>query len=719
MKVLSPYLPLLIIVLLLAHTQATAQVQLSGTVVDKTNVPVPGVHIQFNEKVIQTVSDVNGAFTLSYPDTLTTRRLQLKAISYKSKTLELNKGQTSIRVVLLDSLYTLQSVTVSAPKQGRFSDYTAQTIQMSSLDIVTNPAAMADLLANMRVLPGVQTNDNDGRLIIQGGAPGESQIYIDDLLVLNPYNITSKNNSVRSRFSCDLFEGVALQSNGYNAEFGQALSGIVNLSTKKKERIETKTDISLTSVGLGTSTQAKKQSHAYRAGVTYTNLAPYHQIVTDAYDWQKPFEQIAVDAFFTKDFSLRTQLTVQLNTSSSRAKYNYSSIDSVPFTNNMSENYLYAQANLYHSFSPKFSLSAATNLIMNDFTGTDLNTSGDHLHDRTLWNHSKITLQYAQGRLTNRSGIEYARYPFRETYSLQETYHLNVDNDWGSLYNDTKWILTNQLSVNLGLRGEYTRALKQFNFTPRLYIGYQPGKGHVFSGSIGIYNQLPATTYLKYGQPLDISSATKGTLSYSYTKRNNKLQFDMYYKSYRGLVTYKSAIIPPLQPTSNGEGYSWGADIFWKSSWGYLEYWLTYSFNHTRKQYDYHYTRVAPDYLADHNLNITLKYWFRSLKSLASCNYYITSGTPYYNTQAPYGELGTTPFRNRLDISWSFLPRPWFIIHAGCQNVLGYENIYGYEYSAVHPEVRRPVVNPDKRFYFVGVFITFSHSKVLNQLKSL
>jgi hypothetical protein len=43
---------------------------------------------------------------------------------------------------------------------------------------------------------------------------------------------------VRTRFSSDLFDGIILQSGGYNAEFGQALSGIVNLNTKDYSAFE-------------------------------------------------------------------------------------------------------------------------------------------------------------------------------------------------------------------------------------------------------------------------------------------------------------------------------------------------------------------------------------------------------------------------------------------------------------------------------------------------
>lgn len=704
--------------LLMCCTQATAQVKVAGIIVDRYNTPIPGVHVYFNGKLEKTVSGLNGDFILSFPDTLGRRLLRLETISYKSKTIQLNKGQTAVKVVLLDSLYHLQAVTVAASRQGRFSDYTAQTIQMSPLDIATNPAAMADLLANMRVMPGVQTNDNDGRLIIQGGAPGESQVYIDDLLVPDPYNISSKNSGARSRFSSEQFEGIALQSNGYNAEFGQALSGIANLNTKKRERIDTKTDLSFTSVGASVSTQAGKPSYAFRANVNYLNLAPYNWTVPDAYDWHKPYEQLSADFFLTKDFSNRTRLTVQATGSYSRAGYTYRSADSIPFTNNIAERYLYAQSNLYHSFSPSLSLSAASNVVINGFGLTDAGTPGDRLHNRSLWNHSKATVQYRSEHLVNRTGIEYVYNPYRETYTWKEDYHLDVHNNWGCIYNDTKWILNNNLSVNIGLRGEYARALGRFNVTPRFYIGYQPWKEHVFSGSAGLYKQLPAIEYLKYGDPLNFASVTKGTLSYTYTRRNTRLQFDAYYKVYDGLVTYTSSGYRPTGLRSNGKGDSRGANLFVKSEAGKLEYWFTYSFNHTRVQYGRHTTRVEPDYLSAHNFNLTLKYWISSLNSLVGCNYYIASGSPWYVSDTS-GKRGETPLRNRLDLSWSFLPKPWFIIHFGCQNVLGYENIYGYEYSSVHPDVVRPVVSPEKRFYFVGVFITFSQSKVLNQLKSL
>jgi hypothetical protein len=114
-----------------------------------------------------------------------------------------------------------------------------------------------------------------------------------------------------------------------------------------------------------------------------------------------------------------------------------------------------------------------------------------------------------------------------------------------------------------------------------------------------------------------------------------------------------------------------------------------------------------------------MKYWIAPLKSLLGTSYLVASETPYYNESPPYDRLGNTPMRNRLDISWSYLPASWVIIHLGVQNVLGYKNIYGYHYSKIHPGLRQEITANDPYFFFLGVLVTLSRDKKLNQLKTL
>jgi hypothetical protein len=689
-----------------------AQTKLSGQIVDKNHHAIPGVSIDFNNGLVKTTSDGDGKFSLSYPDTVSNRCLCLQSFGYKTKRLLLNRGQSFIKVVLTDSIYNLGFVTVSALRNGRFSDYSAQTIQMSTLDIVTNPAAMADIIGNMRVLPGVQTNDNDGRLIIQGGSSDESQIYINDLIVANPYATSSKNGGARSRFTPDLFSGTILQSGGFNAEFGQALSGIVNLNTKEQEQMTAKTDISISSVYAGMTHIDKKPSYAYRASLNYNNRFLTDKVIESENVWKNPYQSIVSDIFLTKELSPDTKITAQWNGSYANGCYSYKNVDGMTLENNLTQSYLYGQLNFYHSFDDAFSLSAASNLIIDHFSGTGLQTEKDKSVTQNGWNHTKITLQYKMRKIINRSGAEFIANPYRETYTSEGIYRKKLQNNLAALYNDTKFFLSNNFTASVGLRGEYSVYLKKTNLAPRVYLAYRLKRESTLSVAAGDYFQLPATDYLKRTDKLDFASVRKITASYGYVEKENKFQFDVYYKKYRHLATYSQERLVD----NSGNGYGCGADVFWKNQFKALEYWATYSFNHIRKKYMGFAEAVTPPQVSKHSFNLTLKYWVAPLKSLLAANSYLASGMRYYdNAMKP----GMTPLHSRLDLSWSYLPVQWIVIHGGCQNVLGRKNIYGYEYSKIRPDLRKAITAADDRFVFIGVFITLSRSKTANRLKSL
>ncbi|MDR1554074.1 MAG: carboxypeptidase-like regulatory domain-containing protein, partial [Prevotellaceae bacterium] len=87
-----------------------AQTKLSGEIVDKSNNPLPGVQVNLNNGLLQTVSDNAGKFTLTYSDTLQTRNIRFQSFGYKTKTLIADKGQQNMKVILLDSVYSLGAV---------------------------------------------------------------------------------------------------------------------------------------------------------------------------------------------------------------------------------------------------------------------------------------------------------------------------------------------------------------------------------------------------------------------------------------------------------------------------------------------------------------------------------------------------------------------------------------------------------------------------------
>jgi hypothetical protein len=536
------------------------------------------------------------------------------------------------------------------------------------------------------------------------------------LIVSNPYLSRAKNIGVRSRFTPDLFSGTVLQSGGFNAEFGQALSGVVNLSTKEREQMTAKTDISVILPFTAGVTQIdKKPSFAYRASADYSNQFLFDKIINGIYKGIKPYQSINMDMFLTKEFSTDTKLTAQFNGNYGAGLYSYRNVDDIQLENDVKQTYIYGQVNFYHTFDSKLSLSAAANMIVERSSGTEVQYENDKSLTKNIWNHNKITLQYRSGKIVNRTGVEFIFNPYEETYTLDADYSRSVRNSLAGIYSDTKLFLNANLTASAGLRGEYSIYLKKFNFAPRLYLAYRLNTENILSVAAGDYFQLPSMDYLKISDNIDFTSVRKATASYSYVKKESKFQIDTYYKKYNDAIAYFTGQFID----NSGYGHGWGADVFWKNYFKTLEYWLTYSYNNTRKKYDSFSEAVVPPYVARHSFNITLKYWIAPLKSLAGLSYNITSGAPYYSDEFPRTVSGTTPFRSRSDISWSYLPKQWIVIHFGCQNVLNKKNIYGYEYSKISPGVRKEITAAYSRLFIVGVFITFSRSQTLNQLKSL
>jgi hypothetical protein len=117
-------------------------------------------------------------------------------------------------------------------------------------------------------------------------------------------------------------------------------------------------------------------------------------------------------------------------------------------------------------------------------------------------------------------------------------------------------------------------------------------------------------------------------------------------------------------------------------------------------------------------LKIDLKYWLGFAKSLLGVGYFFDTG--HFSDVRIMNEdiLMKTPERNSLTLNISFLPFRNTIIHFSCQNVLGANNIYGYTGSYLTDSYKE-VTTPSKRFYYLGLFLTFSDSKTINQLNKL
>ena len=89
-----------------------------------------------------------------------------------------------------------------------------------------------------------------------------------------------------------------------------------------------------------------------------------------------------------------------------------------------------------------------------------------------------------------------------------------------------------------------------------------------------------------------------------------------------------------------------------------FDYWASYSFLDTERDYKNYPTKAQPNFTNTHNLSLVGKYWINDWRSQVGFSYALASGRTYTNPNEP-GFLNdkTKPF-NSLSLNWAYLISP-------------------------------------------------------------
>lgn len=219
-----------------------------GLICDENNAPLAFANVSIAGTIDGASSEEDGTFELE-TSAFGTVILKATSLGYEDYSKEINiPQQDKLIIVLKPNAKVLSEVVVSA-SSFQLKGGSSENLK-SAVELVTVAGSDGDLYKAMSVLPGVQVAGTDGKLLVRGGESRESQTYIDDMHVLNPYSSTPENTAARGRYSPFLFDGISFQLGGYSSEYSQGLSSILPLSTKDESRVS-KLGASILNVGAG------------------------------------------------------------------------------------------------------------------------------------------------------------------------------------------------------------------------------------------------------------------------------------------------------------------------------------------------------------------------------------------------------------------------------------------------------------------------------------
>ncbi|MFQ6603979.1 MAG: TonB-dependent receptor [Fidelibacterota bacterium] len=229
MKSLRPLLWLLVPACIFAGETG----KLVGTLTNKTTgKPLAGGNVLLENTVMGTMSDARGNFfLLNIPPA--TYSVKISYIGYKTTTIAdvriYADRTTRLDVALEVSVVEGDEVVVEAARPVIERDQTATTITVTEEEIVNMPVnSYLDIMDNMA---GVIDNDNgggDNGIHIRGGRSGEIAYMVDGFFVEDAIFGGMGTDVARNGIS-----ELSVITGSFNAEYGEAMSGVVNIITKE------------------------------------------------------------------------------------------------------------------------------------------------------------------------------------------------------------------------------------------------------------------------------------------------------------------------------------------------------------------------------------------------------------------------------------------------------------------------------------------------------
>jgi hypothetical protein len=178
-----------------------------------------------------TVSNTYGFYSLSLDKDSVI--LEISYIGYETRSFAFYLDKDINLNVELSSSVTLDEIEISAERSSRIEEQTQMSlVEVPVTQIKKIPALLGevDVLKALQLLPGVQSGgEGQNGLYVRGGSPDQNLILLDGVPVYNASHLFG----FFSVFNADAIKNVTLIKGGFPARYGGRLSSIIDISMKE------------------------------------------------------------------------------------------------------------------------------------------------------------------------------------------------------------------------------------------------------------------------------------------------------------------------------------------------------------------------------------------------------------------------------------------------------------------------------------------------------
>jgi len=202
--------------------------KIAGRVTDKSNgEPLMGVNIMVEGTELGAVTDANGNYTILQvpPGTFDLNLSMLGFAKTRIREVRSLIDQTArVDAALAGETIAGQAVSIIAERKVVKKDVATSVTAVSAKELETMP------YNSVSEVVGLQAGVEQG-LVIRGGGAGQALFQLDGITLRDP-----RNNQPISNVSLSSIQEISIERGGFNAEYGQVRSGIVNVVTKQGDK---------------------------------------------------------------------------------------------------------------------------------------------------------------------------------------------------------------------------------------------------------------------------------------------------------------------------------------------------------------------------------------------------------------------------------------------------------------------------------------------------
>lgn len=710
-----------------------AQITISGKVLGRNNKPLKDVSVTLKDTYDGATTDETGnyKFETSEKGSQTLIFSHPKFIEIE-KSIQIEDKNLILNAELKESVSEIDAVVISAGSIEA-SDKKRATTLLTPIDVYTTAGANGQISSALETLPGVQKVGESEGLFVRGGTGTETKFFMDGNLVNNYFGNSVPGIKAMDRLNTSLFKGNVFSSGGYSAVYGQALSGVLALeSIDLPERNAADFGISPIFASGGIQRVNQEKTHSYGISLGYSNLELMQKILKFNTDFEKAPQSFGGNGNFRIKTSRGGFIKYYGSYDTSSMKLSSPNLDDETSSDKINQN----GKNTFHSLSyrekfGRYTLNLGSSYTFNQnilhFSNVDQNGSSPFNNDidsKGNYFNTKALIERKLFKISAvRAGIELNTAKEETWVSIAQKKYEFRDNIT-ALFAETDLGISNDLSLKIGARAENSSSINRWNFSPRFAMAYRISKEWTSSLAYGTFFQNPESRFFTENYQPNYQRADHYIFQVQRAADGRSLRLETYYKKYQDLIKTTTDFYRPIAVNNSGSGYAKGVELFWrdKKSLKNIDYWVSYSYLDSKRDYLNYTESLFPNFAAKHTLSVVAKKFVTNWKTGFNISYNYNSGRPYYNFVT---ENGNTVLKNQgfvkdyqaVNFSLNYLPnlgkkdaRAFTVLVLSINNVLGTKNEFGYNFSS-NGLKSRAIVPPTNTFVFIGAFISFGTDK--------